>query len=91
MKFLHHLAHVQSLSFPLRYESGTKIDAKTVTIDWYREWPQKRKALGVSALTIECEICCVLLIGNHFPTQKWEKMLPKTSWGVIAPPVISER
>ena len=37
LKFLHHLAHVQSLSFPLRYERGTKIDAKTVTIDLYRE------------------------------------------------------
>lgn len=23
----------------------------------------------MSALTIECEICCVLLIGNHFPFQ----------------------
>ena len=29
----------------------------------------KRKALGVSALTIECEICWVFLIGNHFPMQ----------------------
>ena len=28
---------------------------------------------------------------NYFPMQKWEKILPKTSWGVIAPPVISER
>ena len=35
--FLHHLAHAQNPSFPLRYESGTKIDAKTVTFDWYRE------------------------------------------------------
>ncbi len=35
--FLHHLAHAQSHSFPSRYESGTKIDAKTVTIDFYRE------------------------------------------------------
>lgn len=69
MKYLHHLAHVQSLSFPLRYERGTKINAKTVTIDLYREWPQTRKALGVSALTIECEICWVFLIGNHLPTQ----------------------
>lgn len=29
----------------------------------------KRKALGVSALTIECEIWCEVLIGHHFPMQ----------------------
>lgn len=67
--FLHHLAHDQSHTFPLRYESGTKIDAKTVTIDFYREWLQTRKALGVSALTIESEICWVFVIGNHLPMQ----------------------
>ena len=36
---------------------------------FFREWPQTRKALRVSALTIECEICWVFLIGNHLPTQ----------------------
>ncbi len=53
--------------FPCGTRAVRKKTQKTVTIDFYREWPQTRKALGVSALTIECEICCVLLISNHFP------------------------
>ena len=28
---------------------------------------------------------------NHFPMQKWEKMLLRVSWGVMAPPVMSAR
>ena len=39
----------------------------TVTIELHREWTQTRKALGVSALTIECEICWLLVTGNHIP------------------------
>ncbi len=35
--FLHHLADVQSHQNPSRYESGTKKDAKMVTIDYFRE------------------------------------------------------
>ena len=29
----------------------------------------KRKALVVNALTIECEMLCLSVIGNHFPMQ----------------------
>ena len=48
-----------------------------------------KKSARVSALTTECEICCVLLIGNHFPMQKWLKMLLRVSWLEMAPPVMS--
>ncbi len=30
---------------------------------------KKRKALCVSALTIECDVLCEFVIGNYFPTQ----------------------
>lgn len=49
-----------------------------------------KKSARVSALTIECEICCVLLIGNHFPMQKFLKILPSTS-SVVTSPAISLR
>lgn len=49
-----------------------------------------KKSARVSALTIECEICCVLLIGNHFPTQKCLKILPNTS-SVVTSPAMSLR
>ena len=37
------------------------------------------------------QILCVSLQLNYFPTQKWEKMLLRVSWGVIWLPVISAR
>lgn len=49
---------------------------------------KKRKALMVSALTIECEMLCELVIGNHLPMQKFENMLLSTS-SVVTSPVIS--
>lgn len=47
-----------------------------------------KKSARVSALTIECEICCVLLIGNHFPMQKCSKIFPSTSSVVTSPRMV---
>ena len=50
-----------------------------------------KRSCAYKQKTIRLQANDHLLTSNYFPTQKCEKMLLRVSWGVIWPPVISER